>query len=379
MTSEQSCPRPELPPPPVADDFFRHACAHAGLAFISVDRSLRIQAWNAAAAHMFGASAASVLGMNISGAIPVEARARGEALLRAAVWRAETHSLEFKHRDEWGQPRTLIATFSPVIDDDGTHRGAFTVVRDITRRISLETELAQRHKMAALGEMAGALSHHFNNILGGIVTSVDFAVAADSPDLHKRTLRQAGVALGRAIKVVDSLLKFAEGDVRHADECDLTECILAVVEYMEPELRSASIRLDLELAPLSVTPVPRAPFVTVLENILHNCVDAMPDTGTVTITTKADHSGPSLTITDTGCGMSDSVRARVFEPFFSTKKDDAMDIERHPGLGLAVAHGIIQMLGHQIDITSQPEKGTCVTIRFRDSAAAKQAQIQSSI
>ncbi|NOT02779.1 MAG: PAS domain S-box protein, partial [Phycisphaerales bacterium] len=248
MNAEDAlCARTAKSPTTVTDEFFRHACAHAGLAMITVDRSLRIRSWNAAAAHMFGAAAANVMGMNISGAIPMEARARGESLIRAAVWRAETNSMEFKHRDELGRPRSLIATFSPILDDVGGHLGALAVVRDITRRISLETELAHRHKMAALGEMAGALSHHFNNILGGIVTSVDFALTTDSPDLHKRTLQQGGVALGRAIKLIDSLLKFAEGDFRHADECDLTECILAVMEYMEPELRKARITLNLQL------------------------------------------------------------------------------------------------------------------------------------
>ncbi|NOT02718.1 MAG: sensor histidine kinase, partial [Phycisphaerales bacterium] len=118
------------------------------------------------------------------------------------------------------------------------------------------------------------------------------------------------------------------------------------------------------------------PFVTVLENILHNCVDAMPNGGSVTMTaTHADHRSV-LTITDSGCGMTEADRARVFEPFFSTKKDDAMDIEKHPGLGMAVAHGIIHMLGHDIEVASTPGQGTCITIRFHGFAIAQQPTMQ---
>jgi len=197
---------------------------------------------------------------------------------------------------------------------------------------------------------------------------VDFALSTDSPDFQARTLRQTSEALARATKLVESLLTFAEGDLRHSDLGDLTEIVINVAEYMEPELASDNVKLVLDLRTIPVTPVPKAQIVTVIENILHNAVDAMPEGGTATIESKVVDGVATLVITDTGCGMDEHALSHVFEPFFSTKNQTG-DTEGHPGLGLAVAHGLLQVLGHTISVSSKPHEGTTVTITFGGQAS----------
>ncbi len=355
----------ESRPGPVASDaYYRNLFEHAGVAMISSDTDLIIRAWNGAAAMMFGASGESMIGASAISVIPGEGRVEGERLMRRTIERGTVEAYEFKHRDARGEGRDLAVTISPVVDDDGNRLGVLGCFRDITRRTTLAVELAQRNKMASLGRMAGALAHHYNNVLGGVVTSIDFALSTDNPSFQDRALRQTSHALARATKISESLQAIAEGDQKHEDECDLTELILSVAEYMESELGGLGVELELQLKASCVTRVPRAQLITVIENILHNAADAMPDGGRVTIATRIEDGVVTLTITDTGCGM-DPARIRdAFDPFYSTKTSEVMDFEHHPGLGLTIAHGILQVLGHSITIESEPGKSTTVSIRF---------------
>ena len=350
-------------PPTVTYAYYRQLCEHAGIAFISTGTDLTIRTWNAAASQMFGGSASNMVGTHIGSIIPGQERERGERLIRQAIETGEVLSFEFEHRDDQGRSRHLIATFSPIVDDTPSTIGALACIRDITRRITLEAELAQRDKMASLGQMAGTLAHYFNNILGGVVTGVDFALSTGDHELQSRALRQTGSALTRATKLLDALLAFAEGDVRHRDECDLTEVIIDVANYMEPELASHRIQLKLQLDPIPVTPVPRAQLVTVLENVLHNAADALPDGGDVIIVSSVSGGMVKLAVTDNGCGMDEATCQRIFEPFYSTKTS-GLESDQHSGLGLAVAHGVLQVLGHTITVSSTIGVGTTVTIKF---------------
>ena len=345
------------------DQHYRLMCEHAGLALISTDRDLCIKTWNAAASHMFGGSAASAVGSSLITVIPKEDRARGELLIHQTIADGAICNFEFKHRDDRGRPRNLIATISPVVDDDGARVGVLACVRDITRRITLETELVQRNKMASLGRMAGALAHQFNNILGGVVTRVDFALTTDNPDFQSRTLRQTGDALGRATRIIEALVAFAEGDVRHQDLSDLTEVVIEAAEDIEPEFSRKRINLELELNAVPVTPVPHAQMRTVLEIILNNAAEAMPDGGIIAIKAGVVRGGVDLIISDTGCGMDEETCQRVFEPFYTTK-GRGLGSEQHAGLGLAIAHGVLQVLGHSINVSSVPGEGTTVAIRM---------------
>lgn len=344
---------------------YRQMVQNAGVAMVSSDDALHIRTWNNAAAAMFGASAESMVGASIVSVIPNEGREQGRQLIARTLDVGTSDSFEFDHHDAQGQPCTLLVIVSPIIDDDGRRTGVLACFRDVTVRVRMAAELAQQGKMASLGRMAGALAHHYNNTLGGAVTSIDFALATDSPTLQARSLRQTSEALARTTRITDCLLAFAEGDTRHLDECDLTELIFSVTDYMEPEMAAQGVEMTLSLEADRVTRVPRAQLVTVLENVLHNAVDAMPNGGTVTISTYFDDDDVVLAIDDTGCGMDASHLTHVFEPFFTTKASESLDFEGHPGLGLTVVHGILKTLGLPILVESNVGRSTTVTIRFR--------------
>ncbi len=362
--SDDSRAEGTVPSETVSDAYYRHLFENAGIAMISVDNELIIRTWNGTASKMFGASSTLMVGASFRSVIPQSWREEGERVILDTIRQGNVNHLEFQHRDDAGGPRTLTATFSPIVQDQGDRVGALACIRDITRRINLEAEIAYRNKMISLGRMAGGLAHHFNNILGGVVTSVDFALAADDPVLQNRALLQTSEALARAGRLINSLITFAEGDQRHQAKRDLAELIHSVVDYMKPEMASQGVDLEVDLSELPQICVPEAQIVTVIENILHNAVDAMPDGGKATVVASMRDSAPSLSITDTGCGMAPEDLQQIFEPFYSTKGSQGMDFEHHPGLGLAVARGILQVLGYSISIDSEPGESTTVTVQF---------------
>jgi PAS domain S-box-containing protein len=335
----------------------------AGTAMVAADLTGRINAWNHAAALMFGAGANEMIGANWTSIVPLEERAEAEVMMARSLREGESSELEFAFRDERGESRRLAAIITPIADAQGERIGGLACVRDITNRMILIERLAQQSKMAALGEMAGALAHHFNNILGGVVTSVDFALASGNPDILGRVLEKTAAALSRATELVENLLAFAEGDFRDASLSDLSEVMVEIVEGLDQRLRGTEIGVQLDVRSIPVVEVPRSQVLTVVSNLIDNAIEAMPEGGTLTVSLGADDANAIITIGDTGHGLDTEAMGRIFEPFFSTKGRSATGRSSR-GLGLAVAHGVLKVLRGDIRVKSTLGEGTTFEVRL---------------
>ncbi|MCK4657929.1 MAG: PAS domain S-box protein [Phycisphaerae bacterium] len=346
-----------------SDAFFRMLCEHAGVAVVAAGADLRIRFWNRAAARMFGAAPERMLGTAFLSVISQEERAEAEQMLSQALSGGGIGEFEFCYRDAQGNRRRLAAVISPIVNDEGEIIGVSANIRDITRRVMLQEQVAQNRKMVSLGAMAGAMAHYFNNILGGVITSVDFALACDDPAMTNRVLGKTAHALARAAELGDSLLTFAEGDFRTADLADLTETFLETTEVLEIQLKGSGIELDVLLDPVPVTAVPGVQFKTVLKNVIRNAMEAMPDGGKLTLGLGPIEGGYLVSVRDTGYGVPEQLLDRIFEPFYSTKDCDGEGGESaRPGLGLAVAHGIVQVMGGRITVESTVGEGAIFKI-----------------
>ena len=219
--------------------------------------------------------------------------------------------------------------------------------------------------MHALGMMAGNFAHHFNNILGGVVTSVDFAKHSNDTRVLKRTLHAAASSLQRATRLLDELLTFAEADHRDTDLADLTETVLHFVDQIEPTLTERGLEFELRLSRVPVLEVPRQQFLTVLRNVASNAVEAMSGVGRIVVELRHETEQAVCRIGDTGRGIVEEDLEHVFEPFYSTKGPATSDSPgQHCGLGLSVARGIMHEIGGGIMITSTPSSSTVVEIRL---------------
>ncbi|MGB0716370.1 MAG: two-component system sensor histidine kinase NtrB [Phycisphaerae bacterium] len=340
------------------DAYYRHLCEHLGVAVVSTDAELNITIWNQGAARMFGASAELMVGTPIGSIFPQPHRQKAAELIGRAFTTGEAIPYEFDHRDDHGMGRELIATFAPVVADSGERVGASAAIRDITRRITIQRELDESRKMAALGTLAGTVAHHFNNLLGGIITSADFAMDSENPVIMKRVLKQVGQSMQRSTALVNGLLAFSGGNQQADDLSDVTETLYHAIDDIEKRTDSERVTTNLDIPNLPIIPFPRVQLTTILKHILANAVEAMPNGGTLTVNARADANYVSITIQDTGHGLDEAQLARVFEPFYTTKTDAAGRPGVAAGLGLAITHGLVTALGGTIAVRSAPGVGT---------------------
>jgi two-component system cell cycle sensor histidine kinase/response regulator CckA len=271
---------------------------------------------------------------------------------------------------------------APIQDDQGRCSGAVLVFRDITekRRIErerqqLEERLQQAQKMEAIGQLAGGVAHDFNNMLTVIKGFTSMILGGIEPDHPWHSfLSEIDRAGDRAADLTRQLLAFARKQMLQPRILDLNQVLVDIVKLLHPLLGE-----PIELITRTDPTIPRVKtdpgqLEQILINLAVNARDAMPEGGTLTLTTqrvvhdedtiRAEPERPRgprarLIVSDTGCGMAPASLARIFEPFFTTK-----EMGRGTGLGLAAVYGIVKQSGGHIEVASEPGRGTHFTLDF---------------
>jgi len=232
------------------------------------------------------------------------------------------------------------------------------MVEDITEKKRLEVDQRRLSQLESLGVLAGGIAHDFNNLLTGIMGNVSLARAEVDPSARDALLARADGAAGKASALAKQLLTFAKGGAPEREVVSLGELLVDVVDFA---LSGSRARLDLNVAadlwPVEVDP---GQLSQVIQNLVINVGEAMPDGGTVTV--RADNLRETdgaacvqVSVTDTGVGIAPDVADRIFDPYFSTKRTGS-------GLGLAVAHSIVTRHGGEITADSNPGGGTTFSV-----------------
>jgi len=356
---------------PLSEDFFRHLCLHTGVAMVATDAQLRIRFWNPAAARIFGRPAEAMLGEPITSIVPPERLRVAHRLFERVLHQGQMSEFEFRHDGPAGTPRYLAVSIAPVVDESDECMGVCAYLRNVTRRIESERATAEAQKMSALGSMAGAVAHHFNNLLAGLITTADFSQNSDDPKILRRALQAITSTLTRASKLTLALLAFAEGE-HHDDRTeDVTAIVQRFVADLEPSLRETGITIEADLQPIDCR-LPAKQVVTILDSLTSNACDAMPAGGILQVELALIPDGRNmvLRIGDTGPGISENDLGRVFEPFFTTKAAEPTGLADHPGLGLAIVHGIVRSLGGTVTLCSSRTDGTICSVQLPCLAAS---------
>ena len=267
-------------------------------------------------------------------------------------------------------PRMVQRNSAPMRSQVGEVIGRVDVYEDVSESRRLYTQLLNSEKLRAIGEMASGVAHDFNNLLASILGQIELLHTDDfRPQTREAiaTIRQSALDGARIVRNLQGLARpRAETPSTTAD---LNEAVRAAVDMARPRWAGAAlhgrgaIEVSLDLADntkLSRVAIDPAELREVLLNLLFNAADAMPDGGRIVITTRPGQRPKTadLEVRDTGQGMPETVRARIFEPFFSTKGP------KGTGLGLAVAYSIITRRGGQIGVESRPGEGTTFTLNL---------------
>jgi PAS domain S-box-containing protein len=348
---------------------------------VATDITEIITYWNEAAERLFGFSAAEALGRN--GSELLKSRWAPEAYdamvaalkSQASAWQGELHLTT-----KAGEPVTVEASVRLVRDDTGKPLRGITVMQDVTASRHLQEQLRQSQKMEAIGLLAGGVAHDFNNLLAVILGFSELA-SRKLPPGHPvaQQLSEVFEAARRGGELTRKLLAFSRKqiiqprplDVRSSVD-DFTRMIRRIVgEDVELVVERADEALAVRADPVQLEQV--------LLNLCTNARQAMPEGGTLRLTTRATAfddafvarhpwarggSFAEIAVSDTGVGMDTKTRARIFEPFFTTKREGT-------GLGLSTVYGIVQQHGGFIHVESAPREGTTFRVflpRTGDSA-----------
>ncbi len=346
-------------------DFYQRVCEEASVALVATDRELRIICWNQAAEKLFGLPASEQLGDDFRTLMPDDTRDDFSAGLIESLTTGEISQFEMEIYRLDGQTRTLLMTIAPIHDAQGQAEGLACWVMDETKARQISRKLSQAERMSSLGAMAGGVAHYFNNILGGVATFVDFALSQNDPALMKRALVMAAEGATRANKLTQQLLSIGAAEHGREDLSDLTEILLTFTHMMEQPLAEKGIELELALKPVPVIEVDGLRMHQVLQNLASNAEDAMPEGGQLKLAIEHIDNEVVLTMSDTGEGIADEMIDQIFEPFFTTKGVVRGGHDpSHPGLGLAVVHGIMEDFGGSISLESHGPGGSTFALHF---------------
>ncbi len=266
----------------------------------------------------------------------------------------------------------VALSIAPLRESDGEISGLLLRLTDISVEKRLEAELAQLQKLQAVGQLAGGIAHDFNNLLMAIIAAAD--AVREREGCARETLddvRQIRQSADRGAALVRQLLAFGRRQ-------PLLPAVVAVnaavrnISDMLARLLGEQIRLQLELEePGRSIRVDPTQFDQVLVNLVVNTRDAMPAGGRLTLRTGhltlyrprqiGSETMPAgryvaISVEDTGEGIPGAILPRVFEPFFTTRRDTGGN-----GLGLSTVHGIVRQSGGFVAIDSTVGQGTCVS------------------
>ena len=261
----------------------------------------------------------------------------------------------------------------------GQHR-LFGALVDITGRklaaeenAKLQAQLQQAQKMESLGTLAGGIAHDMNNVLGAILGLASVNLETQPPGSPAyRSFETIVKAATRGGEVVRSLLSFARQGQEGARVLDLNAILQEEVHLLERTTLS-KVRLEMDLEP-GLRPMHGDPgaLLHAIMNLCVNAVDAMPEEGTLTLRTRnLPDARIEVEVEDTGIGMPQEVQARALEPFFTTK-----EVGKGTGLGLSMVYTTVRAHRGQMEIQSEPARGTTVRLRF--PACDPEAQAETS-
>jgi signal transduction histidine kinase/CheY-like chemotaxis protein len=235
----------------------------------------------------------------------------------------------------------------------------------ITEQERIREQFSQMEKLSALGELASGVAHDFNNTLSGILGRAQLLQRTDDPEKISRGLEIIIKTAEDGAKTVKRIQDFARQRRDHNFELvSIDQILMDASEITRPRWKNCAeasnihITLQLHIESNAMVMGDDSELREVLVNMVFNAIDAMPEGGKLSLTTRVAGDSVIIKVVDTGVGMYPEVRSKIFDPFFTTKGKAGL------GLGLAVSFGIIRRHGGNIEVESQYGKGTefCITL-----------------
>ena len=339
---------------------------HLGCGAITIDREGDLTQINQAAADMLACNPDEMLGIPCQDLL-------GDAaihLVRAVETGREIHSHEITLQDTSGRSIPVRLSTASLTDSVGDVWGAAATLEDLSRLHELSEQASRVSTLTALGEMSATIAHEIRNPLGGIGGFAGLLERdMDIDDPNRKLVKKIISGVSSLNRMVTSLLNYTRPLQINMRQIDTVEAVEDALGFFEIDagthLDAIEIERNLPEPPLISRADPEQIQQIVL-NLLHNAVQAMPGSGKLSVSlnqvdTRDDNSTHlnrprvGLTISHTGHGMTEDIKAKLFMPFFTTKEDGN-------GLGLATAKKVIEAHGGDLLVESDPGQGATFTL-----------------
>ena len=328
-------------------------------AVIVIDARGRVETFNPAAERLFGYQAGEVVGGNVDMLMPSPYHEEHDGYL--AAYLATGHAKIIGSGREVTGKRKDGTTF-PVhlsvgeITVDGERR--FTgILHDLSPRVEMETQLREQAALARLGEMAAVVAHEVKNPLAGIRGAIEVLGSRQPAGSSEKALMTEIIArIDSLNEMMKDLLLFARTPQPRRAATDVVPLISATAGLLssDPAMQGVQVVVEGSAPPLSAD---AALLQIAFQNLLVNSAHAMGGRGRISVAVKAVDRTCEIAFADTGPGIPADVRAKIFQPFFTTKS-------RGTGLGLPTARRLVEAHHGRIDVDCPPQGGTTVIVRL---------------
>jgi two-component system NtrC family sensor kinase len=353
-----------------AHDFLDQLISCSPNAIMAMDMKGVIKLWNKVAEDIFGFKSAQVVEkMSIQQIFSKKVARKVMEMMRDEKFggKGKLNSYPLNFNKDNGQLVEGNLSASILYDEKGNELASVAIFLDLKERLQIERELSaarqhllQSEKLAAMGRLTSQIAHELNNPLFGIMNTLELMKTEISPENKRRRLLDMSLSeIERLADMLKKMLSFSKPDQDKRQKIDINVIIDELMLLYEKRFRENSIKVKLNLVeePGSIL-ASRDQLRQVFINMFSNAMYAMPDGGTLTISTKVASRKLYITVKDTGTGIKPAHIKKVFDSFFTTKTENVQGV----GLGLSVCYGFIKDHGGNIVVESEEGKWTKFTI-----------------
>jgi len=275
-------------------------------------------------------------------------------------------SFPITHRGKDGELVEGDLSASIIYDEGGREIATVGIFKDLRERLRMERDLQaareallQSEKLAAMGRLTSQIAHELNNPIYGIMNTLELLKTEIPPESKRRRILELSLSeTERLSEMLRNMLSFSKPEEETRKKINVNELLDGILLMMEKQMKEANVKVVTRFEP----EVPGVMASTnqmrqVILNLFKNAKEAMPRGGTLTVRTEKVDTKVLIRIQDTGAGIPEEIRNKIFEAFFTTKQK-----VKGVGLGLSVCYGIIKDHGGEIRVDSKEGKGTTFTI-----------------
>ena len=277
-------------------------------------------------------------------------------------------SFPIAHRRKDGELIEGDLSASLIYDEKGNEIGSVGIFKDLRERLRIERELRemqqallQSEKLAAMGRLTSQIAHELNNPIYGIMNTLELLKTEIPPESKRRRILELSLSeTQRLAEMLRNMLSFSKPEEEKRKPIKINELVEGILLMMERQMRESNIKVETYFD----EGIPEVMASTnqmrqVMLNLIKNAKEAMPKGGTLTVRTTREDNKVLIHIQDSGVGIPEEIRDKIFEAFFTTKQK-----VKGVGLGLSVCYGIIKDHGGEIKVESEVDKGTSFKIHL---------------